>query len=202
MALEHVERRAVAEEVGFVVEQRLDDLLRQARLLAHDEDGDELVQRADAALAHQRRQRGLDPPAAAQRQLLAGTRFEQAGEMRLELSLICTRPLLGARSDTARDLVGRKHCAGQASVEHGPRHAPDGAAGLVLGDDRAAAGDHARGAFDAVTAHAGKHDAERAGAVHRADGGEHWVDRRHAATARAAVGQADDRRLWPGSSVK
>ena len=56
MALEQVERRAVAEEIGLVVEQRLDHLLRQAWLLAHDEDGDQLVERGDAALAQQRRQ--------------------------------------------------------------------------------------------------------------------------------------------------
>ena len=53
IALEQVERRAVAEEIGLVVEQCFDDLLRQARLLAHDEDGDELVERGDAALAHE-----------------------------------------------------------------------------------------------------------------------------------------------------
>ena len=80
MALEQVERRPVAEEIGFVVEQRFDHLLRQARLGAHDENGDELVERGDLALAHQRGKRGLDAPAAAQGQLLSGTRLEQAGE--------------------------------------------------------------------------------------------------------------------------
>ena len=45
IALKHVERRAIAEEVGLVVEQSFDDHLRQARLLAHDENGDEFVER-------------------------------------------------------------------------------------------------------------------------------------------------------------
>ncbi len=48
-----VERRAIAEEIGFVVEQSLDHLVRERRLLAHHEDGDELVERCDPALAKQ-----------------------------------------------------------------------------------------------------------------------------------------------------
>src|SRR6478672_82872 len=80
MALEHVERAAVAEEISLVVEQSLDHLLRQAWFLTHDENGDELVERGDPPLAEQRRQRGLNPPAAAHRQLLAGTRLKEAGE--------------------------------------------------------------------------------------------------------------------------
>src|SRR5213075_2647626 len=80
MALEKIERRPVAEEIGFVVEQRLDDLLRQARLLTHDKNGDQLVESRDPALAQERAQRRFDPPAAAHRQLLAGTRLEQSRE--------------------------------------------------------------------------------------------------------------------------
>src|SRR6185312_5646438 len=80
MALQHVERRAIAEEIGFVVEERFDDLFRQARLLAHDEDGDEFIEGRDSPLAQQRRQRGLDPPAATQGQLLPGARLQEARE--------------------------------------------------------------------------------------------------------------------------
>jgi hypothetical protein len=80
VALQEIERGAVAEEIGFVVEQRLDHLLGQARLLAHHEDRDQLVERGDSAFAQQRRKRGLDAPAAIHRQLLAGARLEQAGE--------------------------------------------------------------------------------------------------------------------------
>ena len=65
IALQQVKRRAVAEEIGFVVQQRFDDLLRQARLLAHDENSDQLIERGNPTLAHQGGQRGLDPPAAA-----------------------------------------------------------------------------------------------------------------------------------------
>src|SRR5687768_5905295 len=78
VAREQVERSAVAEEIGFVVEQGLDHLLRQAGLLSHDEDGDQLVEAGNAALAQQRGQRRLDPPAAAHGQLLAGSRFEKS----------------------------------------------------------------------------------------------------------------------------
>ena len=52
IALEQVERRAVAEEIGFVVEQGFDHLLRQTWLLTHDQDGDQLVERGDGAFTH------------------------------------------------------------------------------------------------------------------------------------------------------
>ena len=193
MRCSSVERRAVAEEIGFVVEQRLDDHLRQARLLTHDQDGDELVERGDPALAQQRRKRGLDPPAPAHGQLLSGPRFEQAGEDSARaVAYLHARLLLGPRGDPPGDLVGRQHRAGEPGLEHRARHSPDGAAGLVLGDDRTAAGDQPRCAFDAVAAHAGQDDAQRAGAIDRPDRGEHRVDRGHAAAAAPAVGQSND----------
>src|SRR5215210_2620865 len=77
VAREQVERRAVAEEIGLVVEQSLDHLLRQARLLSHDQDGNQLVEAGYAALAQQRGQRRLDPPAAAHCQLLTGSCFQE-----------------------------------------------------------------------------------------------------------------------------
>src|SRR4051812_31526054 len=80
VALKEVERRAVAEEIGFVIEQGFDDALRQAGLLSHDEDRNQLVERRDSALAQERRQRGLKSPAAAHGELLSGARFEQPGK--------------------------------------------------------------------------------------------------------------------------
>ena len=80
IAANKIERRPVAEEIGLVVEQSFDHLLRQIRLLAHDQDGDQLVQCTDSALTKQSGERSLDPPPSAHRQLLAGARFEQAGE--------------------------------------------------------------------------------------------------------------------------
>src|SRR3546814_14802520 len=61
-----------------MVEQRIDRLFGETGCPGGDEGGDELVQRADGALSHQRLQRRLDAPAAADRQLLAGPGFEQA----------------------------------------------------------------------------------------------------------------------------
>src|SRR4051812_45773835 len=80
MTLKHVERRPVAEEIGFVIEQSLDNLLRQARLPSHDKNRNQLVECRDPPLPQKRRERGFDSPAAAHRQLLSGTRLEQASE--------------------------------------------------------------------------------------------------------------------------
>src|SRR5947209_16453857 len=78
--LKHVERSTVAEEIGFVIEQCLDHFLGQARLLSHDEDRDEFIERGNAAFAQETGECGLDPPAAAHRQLLASPRLEQSRE--------------------------------------------------------------------------------------------------------------------------
>ena len=59
MSLKQVERGPVSKEISFVIEQRFDDPLRQIRLFAHDQDGDELIERSDFALTHQRRNQGL-----------------------------------------------------------------------------------------------------------------------------------------------
>src|SRR5574338_745057 len=80
VAAEQVERRRVAEEIGLVVEQGFDHLLRQARLLPHDTDGDQLIQGRDAACPHQRGKRRLDAPSPVHRQLLTGAGLEEPGE--------------------------------------------------------------------------------------------------------------------------
>src|SRR3546814_10134715 len=103
-----VERGAVAVEIGFIVEQRIDHLFGETGFPAGDEGGDELVQRADGALSHQRLQRRLDAPAAADRQLLAGPGFEQAlqdaagGGLRLPGVPLTRSTLITARSGGGR----------------------------------------------------------------------------------------------------
>ena len=204
MALEQVERRAVAEEIGFVVEQRFDDHLRQARLLAHDEDGDQLVERADRAFAQQRRKRGLDPPAAAHRQLLAGARLEQTGE-----DAAGTVAYLHARCSSVRAAIRRAILSGgstaqarpASSTARGMPHTAQLASSWAMTEPpQATSRDRA---FDAVAAHAGQHDAERAGAVDGADRREHRIDRRHAAAARCGHGvRRTTAPSLPGSSVR
>jgi len=54
--------------------------LRQTRFPSHDEDGDQLIEARDAALAQKRGQGRLDPPPAAHRQLLSGPSFEETGK--------------------------------------------------------------------------------------------------------------------------
>ena len=146
---------------------------------------------ANAALAQQRRQRGLDPPAAAHRQLLAGARLEQAGE-----DAARAVAYLHAGCSSVREAIRRAILSGGRTAQASP--ASSTARGIpqtaqlrfVLGDDRAAARDQARRAFDAVAAHAGEHDAERARAVDRADRRQHRIDRGHAAAASCGLGSA------------
>ncbi len=73
---QQVKRLAVAKEIGLVVQQCLHDQISKRRLAPHHEYGDQLVERRDSARLEQGGQRGLDPPAAAHRQLLPGARFE------------------------------------------------------------------------------------------------------------------------------
>src|SRR5512139_2868235 len=77
---EQIEGRPITEEISLVVEQSLDHLIDQRRLPTGHERGDQLIQRRDPAIPHQRFQRRLDPPAPAHRQLLAGARLEQGRE--------------------------------------------------------------------------------------------------------------------------
>ena len=50
---EQLERIAVAEEIGLVIEQRLDHLGRKRRFAAHDQHRNQLIERLQPALAHQ-----------------------------------------------------------------------------------------------------------------------------------------------------
>ena len=106
-------------------------------------------------------ERGFDPPAAAHRELLAGARLEQAGENAAGAVAYLHALLLRARGDPRASLPA-EDCAGEPASSDGPRHAPNRAARLVLGDDRAAASDEARRAFNSVAAHAAEHDSDRA----------------------------------------
>ena len=126
IALEQVERRTIAEEIGFVVEQGFDDHLRQARLLAHDEDGDEFVDRPDR-LARAASSKALSRSATGGSSSVAGRCAPRAGRRGFAWNcrLFALALLLRARGDPAGDLVGRKHSAGESGLEHGARHAPD-----------------------------------------------------------------------------
>ena len=187
-----VERRAVAEEIGLVVEQRLDHALRQRRLLAHDEDGDELVERHDPALAQQRRQRGFDPPAAAHRQLLPGARFEETSE-NTERTVAYLHEASSARRAMRRAILagGRTAQASPASTTaRGMPHTAELASSWAMTDPPAATS--LRRAVEPVAAHAGEHDAQRARPEHARRGRQHRIDRWQAARGHALVRQAHD----------
>ena len=159
---------------------------------------------ADPALAQQARERGLDPPPPAHRQLLAGARFEQAGED--------TRgavAYLHSRCSSVREAIRRAILSGGSTAQASP--ASSTARGMPQTAQLASSWamiepPHAtrrRRALDAVAAHAGEDDAERASAVDRAHRGEHRIDRGHAAAARCGRGSgARPAPFLPGSSVR
>ena len=146
---QQVERLAVAEEIGFVVEQRLDDLVGERRLAAHDEDGDQFVERRDAALAEQRRQRRLDPPAPAHGQLLAGARFEQAGEDPAGAVAYLHEPSPTRRRSGARSCTGGRMAQARPASATARGIPQTARAGLVLGQHRSAGADQRRRALAA-----------------------------------------------------
>src|SRR6185369_1170088 len=115
IARQQIERRAVAEEIGFVVQQGLHDLLGQARFAAHDEDGDQLVEGRDSALPEQSRKRGLDPPPAAHCQLLAGPRLEQPGQ-----DSTTTVADLHAYGPSVREAIRRASLSGGKAAQASP----------------------------------------------------------------------------------
>ena len=188
---QQVERRAVAEEIGFVVEQRLDHLARQARLPAHDEDGDQLVERGDAALAQQRRQ-ARSRSASGGSSSVAGRCALRAGRRGSGSScrLLARAPPRRASAMRRASLSGGRTAQARPASSDRARHAPDGAAGFVLGDDRAAARRPARAAPSTPSRPMPvRTTPSAAGAEHRADRGEHRIDRGQAAARRRVCGR-------------
>ena len=159
---EQVERRAVAEEIGLVVEQRLDDLVGQARLAAHDEDRDQLVQGGDAALAQQRRQ-APSRSASAGSWSVAGRCALRAGRRGCGWS--CR--LLARDAPRASDAIRRASLSGgmtaqarpASSTARGMPHTAQLASSWARTEPPQATS--RAGAFDTVAAHAGQDDAER-----------------------------------------
>src|SRR6478735_8252167 len=75
-----IEHRAVAEEIGLVVEQRLDDLLREVRLVGLAQSSGELLERIEALFTQHAGQRGPHAPQPVGSELLSGAGLEQAGD--------------------------------------------------------------------------------------------------------------------------
>ena len=122
--------------------------------------------------------------------------------MRLELSLICT-----AAAPRCAKRCGARSCLAAERRKRDPRRAapwacPRQRSLLHPGRSPNRRSRPAAPRLHAVAAHAGEHDAERSGAVDRADRSEHRIDRRHAAADAAPVCQADDARLPERSSVR
>jgi hypothetical protein len=181
---QQVERRPVAEEIGFVVQKRLDDLVRKGWLLAHHQDRDQLVEGRDSALAKQRRQRRFDPPAPVHRQLLAGARLEQAGEdpARAVAYLHVPSPV--------REAIRRAILSGGMTAQASPasmiaRGIPQTAelASSWARIDPPHATSRLR-AFDPVAAHSGQDDTKRGEPNSDRPTSEHRIDRREAAAGR------------------
>ena len=158
----------------------------------------------DPPLAEQRRKCGFDPPAAAHRQLLAGARLEQPGE-----DSRGAVAYLHSRCSSVREAIRRAILSGGRTALTSP--ASSTARGIPQTAQLASSWamiepPHAtsvRRALNSVAAHSGEHDAERSGAVNRADRREHRVDRRHAAAAARAPGSGGrSRRSCAGSSVR
>ena len=174
----------VAEEVGLVVEQRLDHRCDELRLAPHHQDGDQLVERGDARSRRSAASAVPDPPSAAHRQLLAGARLEQAGKdtAGAVAYLACAAPRSARLSCAAILSGGRRAQAIPASSDRrGMPQTAELASSWAMIEPPPAT--RRGGALDAVAAHAGQHDAERLLAEHGAGRTEHRVDRR-AGTAR------------------
>ena len=81
------------------------------------------------------------------------------------------------RCSSAPQIGGRQNGAREAGFGYRTRHAPDHAGILVLHHHRAASLDDGERAGQAVAAHAGQHDAERAGAEGLRGGAKQHVHR-------------------------
>ena len=171
-----------------MVEQRLDHRVGEPRLGARDDATDQRVERGAAILAEQRPQRGLDPPATADRQLLPGARLEQAGED-ADGAVAYLHALRRDARPSTRSAMRAAIAAGDGDGRGEARRArrcpacprpPTVCA--VLRRDLAARRDDVARADHAVAAHAAQHDGEGARAVTpRATDCEHRIDRRQAA---------------------
>ena len=95
----------------------------------------------------------------------------------------------GLRGDGLGQLAQRQHDVGEAVLDHGARHAVDGAALGGLAEDAPAGGAHGAGALGAVAAHAGQDDEQRALAPAGGDVGDREVGARAQAADRGLVGQ-------------
>jgi hypothetical protein len=193
VTLQVIEHRAVAEEVGLVVEQRLDHLLGERRLVRLAQARGEILERIEALLAQHAGQRGAHAPQPVGRELLPGARLEQAGDDAERVLAVvdhadtpcarrCARRSARAAAPPKRDRGGDR--AG---------HAPYGRTGSVLRHDRAAGLDDLRCAFRAVAPHARKHHAQRVRAEESGAAVEHRIDRRTTAARDRPVLQPHDR---------
>ena len=76
----HIKSLWIAEEISFVVDQRVDDRIQQIPVGGIDERDDESVQCGDAMAAHDRLEDNVDPPQTIGGEMVAGPRFEERGE--------------------------------------------------------------------------------------------------------------------------
>ncbi len=104
----------------------------------------------------------------------------------------------GARSGAAGDAedfrsdgVEGKDFVGEAGGGDGAGHSPDGAGGLVLGEDGASLLADDAAAAGSIGAHAGEDDGEDAGAVELGNGAKEHVDGGAAVILKRALGEVE-----------